>query len=247
MIRWSMVMILSVTSVCCLAATMADEKTKPAEKAPTKSEKADSKESKDAESATAKKETTASKKLKETTTSDKKDGDEKATGKKAKAEDKFTAKCPVSGEAASKDFSTTYKEKLVYFASKERKAEFEAEPAKYEVKANHQLAQTKQFVQKKCPLEGGPLDKEQSARVSNVTVRFCCEKCKGAVQTASADEKLEMIFAEKAFKKGYVAAKVESKDGDAKEKPKAEKSEKATEKKSDKPKEKKVDEKTEAK
>ena len=52
MIRWSMLMILSVATVCCLAATMADEKTKPAEKAPTKSEKAESKDSKETKPAT---------------------------------------------------------------------------------------------------------------------------------------------------------------------------------------------------
>ena len=64
--------------------------------------------------------------------------------------------------------------------------------------------------------------KEQSARVANVNVRFCCEKCKGKVQEAEADAKLEMIFAEKAFKKAFVAAKDKSDDGDTKEKPKAE-------------------------
>lgn len=245
MIRWSMLMILTVVSACCFAATNADEKAKPTEKAATKTEKAESKESKDTKPESAeKKAATPKEKAK---AADTKKDTEKDVEKKEGSDDKFNAKCPVTGEAASKEFSTTYKEKLVYFASKEQVAAFEAEPAKYEVKANHQLAQTKQFVQKKCPLEGGPIDKEQSARVSNVTVRFCCEKCKGAVQTASADEKLEMIFAEKAFKKGYVAAKVESKEDDAKEKPKAEKSENATEKKSDKPKEKKAAEKTEAK
>ena len=241
MIRWSLLMILTVVTACCIAATSADEKAKPKEKAATKTEKAESKDSRDAKPEAAEKKT-AAKKDKEESGADKKDGD-----KKEDAEDKFTAKCPVSGEAATKEQFTAYKEKQVYFCCDKCKAAFEAEPAKYEVKANHQLAQTKQFVQKKCPLEGGPIDKEQSARVSNVTVRFCCEKCKGAVQSASADEKLEMIFAEKAFKKAYVAAKVESKEGDAKEKPKTEKPENVTEKKSDKPKEKKAAEKTEAK
>ncbi len=245
MIRWSMLMILTVVSACCFAATNADDKTKPTEKAATKTEKAESKDSKESKPESAEKKAAPAKE--KAKAADTKKDTEKDVEKKEGSDDKFNAKCPVTGEAASKEFSTTYKEKLVYFASKEQVAAFEAEPAKYEVKANHQLAQTKQFVQKKCPLEGGPIDKEQSARVSNVTVRFCCEKCKGAVQTASADEKLEMIFAEKAFKKGYVAAKVESKEDDAKEKPKAEKSENATEKKSDKPKEKKAAEKTEAK
>lgn len=58
--------------------------------------------------------------------------------------------------------------------------------------------------------------------MANVNVRFCCEKCKGKVQEAEADAKLEMIFAEEAFKKAFVAAKVKSEDGDAKDKPKAE-------------------------
>jgi len=237
MIRWSMFMILTVVSVYCLAATNADEKEKPAEKPATKTEKAESKNSENAKPESAEKKT-AAKKDKEKSDAADKDGD-----KKEDAEDKFTAKCPVSGEAATKEQFTAYKEKQVYFCCDKCKAAFEAEPAKYEVKANHQLAQTKQFVQKKCPMTGGPLDKEQSARVSNVTVRFCCEKCKGSVQNATADEKLEMIFAEKPFKKAYVAAKVESKDGDSKdgeskEKPKAEKLKKVSEKKKDEPKEK---------
>ena len=235
MIRWHMVLILAVASVCCLAATHADEKDKPTEKKATKTEKADSKDSKDAKPETAEKKT-ATNKNKEKKVTEKKVAEKKETDKKDEAEeDKFTAKCPVSGEAATKEQFTAYKEKQVYFCCEKCKAAFEAEPAKYEVKANHQLAQTKQFVQKKCPISGSPLYKEQSARVSNVTVRFCCEKCKGAVQSAKADEKLEMIFAEKAFKKAYVATKVESEDGDAKEKPETEKK---TEKKTEKPKEK---------
>ncbi len=238
MIRWSMFMILSIASICCLAATSADEKDKAAEKPSAKTEKAESKESVEKK--------TTSKKEKETSAA-KKDGDNKGSEKSEEADnDKFTAKCPVSGEAAVIEQFTAYKEKQVYFCCDKCKAAFEAEPAKFEVKANHQLVQTKQFVQKKCPLTGGPLDKEQSVRVSNVTVRFCCEKCKGSVQSATADEKLEMIFAEKAFKKAYVATKVEAKDGDSKDKPKAKKSEKVSEKKADKPKE-KASEKTDVK
>jgi YHS domain-containing protein len=231
MIRWSMLMILSVATVCCLAATNADDKDKPAEKTATKTEKAESNDSKEAKPESAEKKT-APKKDKEKSGAEKKDGDKK--------EEKFTAKCPVSGEAATKEQFTAYKEKQVYFCCDKCKAAFEAEPAKFEVNANHQLAQTKQFVQKKCPMTGGPIDKEQSARVSNVMVRFCCEKCKGSVQSATAAEKLEMIFSEKAFKKAYVAVKVESKDGSSKEKVTADKSEKLSEKKTEKAKEKAV-------
>ena len=157
-------------------------------------------------------------------------------GDKKDGEDNFTAKCPVSGEAAVKEQFTAFKEKEVYFCCDKCKAAFEAEPAKFEVKANHQLVQTKQFRQKKCPISGADFVKEQSAKVANVNVRFCCEKCKGAVQSAEADKKLEMIFAEATFKKAFVATKAKSEDGDAKDKSKADKPkvEKAEEK-ADKP------------
>ncbi len=168
---------------------------------------------------------------------DKKDGDKKDD------EDKFTATCPVSGKAAVKEQFTAYKEKEVYFCCDKCKAKFEAEPANFEVKANHQLVQTKQFKQTKCPISGADFVKEQSSKVAKVNVRFCCEKCKGAVDSAEADKKLEMIFAEAAFKKAFVAVKKKSEDGDAKDKPKtdkpkSEKAEKAADKKADKPKEK---------
>lgn len=191
MIRWTMLMLLSIASVCCIAATTADDKEKPTDKPAAKAKKAESSDAKSEDD-------------------DKKDG-----------EDKFTAKCPVSGEKAVKEQFAAYKEKEVYFCCDKCKAAFEAEPAKFEVKANHQLVQTKQFKQKKCPISGADFVKEQSARVANVNVRFCCEKCKGAVQSAKADEKLEMIFAEAKFKKAFVAVKAKSDDGDAKEKPKS--------------------------
>ncbi len=189
MIRWMMLLMLGMASVCCLAATIADDKDSTDEK----SEKGD-----------------------DTDASPKKDD-------KNPAEDKFTAKCPVSGEAAVKEQLTAYKEKEVYFCCDKCKAAFEAEPTKFEVKANHQLVQTKQFKQTKCPISGADFVKDQSAKVANVNVRFCCEKCKGAVDAAEADAKLEMIFAEKAFKTAFVAAKVKSADGDAKGKRKVQK------------------------
>ena len=187
MVRWSILLMLAIASVYCLAATTADDKEKPTDKPAAKTDKAEAKSE---------------------------DGDKKD-------EDKFTAKCPVSGEAAVKAQFSAYKEKEVYFCCDKCKAKFDAEPTKFEVKANHQLVQTKQFKQKKCPISGADFVKEQSAKVANVNVRFCCEKCKGAVDVAEGDKKLEMIFAEAAFKKAFVAAKAKSEDGDAKDKPKA--------------------------
>jgi len=227
MMRWSMLLVLSIASVCCVAATVADDKEKATE-SPKKAEKQATEKKESAKKETAKPKTeSAEKKATEKKEAGKKETDKKET---EDGERKFTAKCPVSGEAAKETEFTAYKDKQVYFCCDKCKAAFEAEPTKFGTKANHQLVQTKQFVQKKCPISGADFKKEESARVSNVMVHFCCEKCKGSVQSADAAEKLEMIFAEKPFKKAFVAAKVKSEDDDSKEKPKAEK------KKSDKPK-----------
>lgn len=221
MIRWSVLMILSIASICCLAATTADDKEKATDAAATKTEKKGSSEAKPEsgeKKAAVKKETAKS---------------ESDTTEESDEADKFTAKCPVSGKAADKEQSASYKEKEVYFCCEKCKAAFEADPTKFEVKANHQLVQTKQFVQKKCPISGAAVNKEEFARVSNVKVSFCCEKCKGSVQSAEADQKLEMIFAAKPFKTAFAAAKVKAEDSDATEKPKATKEKKVTEKKAD--------------
>ena len=203
MIRWSALMILSIASVCCLAATTADDKEKAVDAAESKTEKAESKDSKDAKPEAGEKK--SSKKL----------GISKKDEEPIE-EVKFTAKCPVSGEAAIKEQFTSYKEKEVYFCCDKCKAAFEAEPKKFEVKANHQLVQTKQFKQKNCPISGGTFKKKFEASVANVTVRFCCEKCEGAVKNAEADAKLEMIFAAEAFKKAFVAVKKEEKTTEGK-------------------------------
>lgn len=130
----------------------------------------------------------------------------------AKSEgDEFSAKCPVSGAAAKKEQSAEYKGKEVYFCCEKCKAAFESDNAKFAVKANHQLVHTKQFVQAKCPLSGGNVNKEQSAKVEGVSVVFCCDKCKGAIESASKEDQLTKVFSEDAFKKAFVAAKPEKK------------------------------------
>jgi len=156
---------------------------------------------------------------------EKKESSDKSAEKTEKEEAKFAAKCPVSGEDAKKEQSTKYKEKDVYFCCEKCKAAFEADNTKHVTKANHQLVQTKQFKQTVCPLTGGKLNKEQSAKVAGVKVTFCCEKCKGAIEAASADDQLTKIFAEEVFTKSFVAKKA---DGDKSEKSGTEKTEKGT-------------------
>lgn len=129
-----------------------------------------------------------------------------------KAEKKFTAKCPVSGADAKKEQSAKYKDKDVYFCCEKCKAAFEADNAKFTTKANHQLVQTGQFRQTVCPLSGGAVNKEQSAKVAGVKVTFCCDKCKGAIEAATAEDQLTKIFADEVFAKSFAAKKQKGKD-----------------------------------
>ncbi len=128
-----------------------------------------------------------------------------------KAAPKFSAKCPVSGAAAKKEQMTAYKEKEVYFCCEKCKAAFEADNAKFAVKANHQLVQTRQFRQAKCPLSGGDLNKEMTVKLNGVNVQFCCDKCQGKVAEATGDAQLAMVFSEDAFKKGFAVRKMQGK------------------------------------
>lgn len=143
----------------------------------------------------------------------KKDGDKKDTSTEVK-EAKFSATCPVSGSAASKEQMTAYKDKEVYFCCEKCKAAYDAEPAKFATKANFQLAQTKQFKQTACPVSGGKTNKEQSAKVDGVKVAFCCEKCKGAIESATKEEQLARIFGEEVFTKSFEAKKDKPEGGD---------------------------------
>lgn len=142
--------------------------------------------------------------------------DEKKTetpaGEKGKRE--FKATCPVSGAEAKREQAVDYKEKKVFFCCEKCKAAFEADKAKYSTKANMQLAQTRQYVQTSCPLSGGKVNKEQTAEVSGVKVQFCCEKCKGAIAEASADDQLAKVFADDVFAKTFEVRK--KKDGEEK-------------------------------
>ena len=141
-------------------------------------------------------------------------GDKPAKAEKEEA--KFAAKCPVSGADAKKEQTAKYKEKDVYFCCEKCKAKFEADSAEYSTKANHQLVQTKQFRQIQCPLTGGKINKEQSAKVEGVKVTFCCEKCKGAIEAVTKEEQLTKIFSEEVFTKAFAAKKADGENGEGK-------------------------------
>ncbi len=129
-----------------------------------------------------------------------------------KADDPLAGvKCPVSGKAVKADTGVKYKDGEVYFCCMNCPKAFAANTAKFAAKANHQLAATGQYVEKVCPLTGRKLNDATAIDVSGVEVSFCCNGCKGKASKLAGAEQVDLIFADKAFDKGFV--KAAKKDG----------------------------------
>lgn len=112
-------------------------------------------------------------------------------------------KCPVSGQAASKDHAVAYKDAQVYFCCDDCPAKFTANTKKYATKANEQLVASGQYKEVKCPLTGNKLNPETAIDVDGVSVQFCCNNCKGKVEKAKARRQAALVFGDAAFKKGF--------------------------------------------
>ena len=120
-------------------------------------------------------------------------------------------KCPVSGKPIDKTKHLAYKGAEVYFCCENCPKAFEKDTAKFATKANLQLALTDQAKQVKCPITGKDLNPEQKVSIDGEEVHFCCGNCKGKVASASEKEKLDLVFADKAFDKAYEVKKAEKK------------------------------------
>jgi YHS domain-containing protein len=119
-------------------------------------------------------------------------------------------KCILNPKGPAKaETAVDYKGGKVFFCCQNCPKKFSEEPTKFAVKANHQLILTKQAKQEKCPLSGAPLNAEQTVKVADVSVTFCCANCKGKVAAAEGDEQLELVFSDKAFEKAFKVAKAE--------------------------------------
>jgi YHS domain-containing protein len=113
-------------------------------------------------------------------------------------------KCVVADKAADMEKSADYKGGKVYFCCGNCASKFAGDTKKFATKANHQLVATKQFEQKSCPFSGGDLNPETALKLAGVKVAFCCNNCKGKVDSAEKDaKKLELVFNDKAFAKGF--------------------------------------------
>ena len=122
-------------------------------------------------------------------------------------------KCPIAGKVISKKVSAMYKGAKVYVCCGKCKKAIEADPSKHLTKINHQLVQTKQAKNVKCPIAGKKLNPKTKIELAGTTVAFCCDGCKSKVEgEADLDKKIELVFNEKAFKKGFKITKVDKKD-----------------------------------
>lgn len=126
--------------------------------------------------------------------------------------DKNALKCPVSNQPIKdKTHAVAYKDAQVYFCCPNCPKAFAANTAKYATKANAQLVSTGQYKQVKCPLSGEAVNAKQHLKVAGVTVEFCCPDCKGKVKEAKKGDKLDLVFSDEAFKKGFEKVKADDK------------------------------------
>jgi len=112
--------------------------------------------------------------------------------------------CPVSGHACDPDVTVTFEGGKVCFCCEECVKAFEADSAKFAAKARQQLVATGKFEQTGCPLSGSKVKAGTELKVGGVEVGFCCNKCKGKVEKAGADEQVTMVFGSG---KGFALAK----------------------------------------
>ena len=121
-------------------------------------------------------------------------------------------KCVMNPKGAAKATSSAkHHGGKVYFCCDSCKGKFTKDPKKYTAAANAQLVATKQAKQVSCPLMGKPAKDDISVKVAGVDVKLCCAGCKKKVSGKEGEEQVELVFGEKAFKKGFKLAKKDEK------------------------------------
>jgi len=111
-------------------------------------------------------------------------------------------KCPVSGEAASKDHARDFDGGKVYFCCEKCPVAFEKDTTKYAAKAHLQMDVTGQLTQTACPFTGKPINAAQTVDVGGVKVAFCCANCKKAALAMEQEKLINKVFTDisKSFK-----------------------------------------------
>lgn len=113
--------------------------------------------------------------------------------------------CVVTNHAISPNISADYRGGKVYFCSDECRKKFLAEPSRYAVRANYQMAVTGQTRQVACPFTGKALNPRIAPmEVGGLSISFCCRACQQTVSVADYQTRIELVFSDAAFGKGFV-------------------------------------------
>ena len=115
----------------------------------------------------------------------------------------YAVTCPVSGKEIDKEVKVDYKDGQVFFCCPGCPGPFKRDTAKFAAFANAQLVATGQYQAKACPITGKKINPETAVVVAGVKVAFCCNDCKGKVEKAEGPAKIELVFNDKAFEKGF--------------------------------------------
>jgi YHS domain-containing protein len=111
--------------------------------------------------------------------------------------------CPVSGHPASTKYVAEHHGGKVYFCCDQCAKTFAANEKKFTAKANVQMILSGQFKQVDCPLEGYSLNPVTAMEVAGVKVLFCCKGCRNVVVLARKEDRINLVFNDKSFKKGF--------------------------------------------
>lgn len=101
--------------------------------------------------------------------------------------------------SAKRDVALDYHGGKIYFCCEGCRRTFEKESDKFTAQANLQLVQTKQAQQTRCPISGQVSTSANKVSFQGIEVAFCCDGCRKVFEEATADEKLRLAFADKAF------------------------------------------------
>jgi len=102
-----------------------------------------------------------------------------------------------------KEFAVEFGDHQIFFCCRNCLNRFSKDNSPYLSKANHQLAKTEQVRQVACPISGSDIDQSQTTEVGGVSVAFCCGNCKGKVEQAEGDDKINLVFGQENFAKAF--------------------------------------------
>lgn len=134
------------------------------------------------------------------------DNDQSAVAKaKPRKIDMSTVKCLIADNKNIVEVSgVDYLEGKVYFCCESCQDEFRANPAKYAQRANQQLVETGQYIQKACPFSGKDVDPELSLEIDGLSIGVSSSNYLDIVKSAADDDvRAELVFNPESFEMGF--------------------------------------------